>query len=154
MPMMQLSNFHIFIFHDFFFLHIFFSHFLHVYSILWSFIFWDKGWRKLIIIIKAFLPLKVAGNYAVKQNSIVRLSAWKMQMSTVISNIFLSGGIEPGSKGNELLWLQLLNLLGLTNNYLVLTILEAIEIRIVTYFNKKLSYYHYVATSAFLSTQE
>ena len=55
------------------------------------------------IIIKAFLPLKVAGNYAVKQNSIVHLSAWKMQMSTFLSNIFLSGGIEHGSKGNELL---------------------------------------------------
>ena len=38
--------------------------------------------EKLIIIIKAFLPLKVAGNYAVKQNSIVHLSARKMQMST------------------------------------------------------------------------
>ena len=66
----QLSNFHIYFM---IFLHIFFSHVPHVYSILWSFIFWNKGWRKLIIIIKAFLPLKVAGNYAVKQNSIVHL---------------------------------------------------------------------------------
>ena len=40
------------------------------------------GMAKLIIIIKAFLPLKVASNYAFKQNPIVRLSARKMQMST------------------------------------------------------------------------
>ena len=67
-PVEQFSS----IFHDY--LHIFFSHVPHVYSILWSFIFWDKGWRKLIIliiIIKAFPPLKVEGNYAVKQNYIV-----------------------------------------------------------------------------------
>ena len=75
----QLSNFHLY---GMIILQIFFSHVPHAYSILWSFIFWDKGWRKLIIIIKAFLPLKVTGNYAVKQNSIVQLSAWKMQMST------------------------------------------------------------------------
>ena len=75
----QLSNFHLYVM---IFLHIFFSHVPYVYIIWWSFIFWDEGWRKLIIIMKAFLPLKVTSNYAVKQNYIVRLSARKMQMST------------------------------------------------------------------------
>ena len=36
-----------------------------------------------LIIIKAFLPLKVASNYAVKNNYIVCLSGIKMQMSTL-----------------------------------------------------------------------
>ena len=35
-----------------------------------------------ILCIKAYLPLKVASNYAVKQISIIHLSARKMQMST------------------------------------------------------------------------
>ena len=58
---------------------------------------------QLRIIIKAFLPLKVAGNYVIKHN-LYCLPICQDDPDTHIGNIFLSGGIEHGSKGNELLY--------------------------------------------------
>ena len=68
-----------------------FSHVPHVYIIVCSLIFCNKGWWKPIITIKAFCPLKVASNYAIKQNSklfvCIKRRSRQLFLSGTVSNI-------------------------------------------------------------------